>query len=70
MVYAEYPVIYHVKCEFWSGVDLDSDYDYRIWDDEMIGYGTKYTVPNSVKECIDSMIQRIAILFFKVRGEL
>ena len=66
-----YPVAYHVKCEFWSAWDSeDPDYDYRIWENAVLGYGSRDNVPDTIKKILDEMIEELAILFYKVRGEL
>ncbi len=62
----EYPVIYHIKCEF-GNLSLTR---YRTWEDEVLGCGTKGTVPDSVMKAIDRLTKRLAIVFSKARGKL
>ncbi len=62
----EYPVVYHIKYEFWN-LSLTR---YRILEDEVLGCGTKGTVPDSVMKAIDRLTKRLAIVFSKARGKL
>lgn len=63
-----YPVAYHLRYVFFT-----SDYsegDSSIWDTKWLGYGSKDNISDIIKSNIDKTIQDLAILFFKVRGEL
>ncbi len=62
----EYPVIYHIKYEFWN-LSLTR---YRILENEILGCGTKGTVPASVMKAIDKLTKKLAIVFSKARGKL
>ncbi len=72
-----YPVAYHLKYKFFN-------YEYRyhqsrpkgvrvndsIWEHEILGIGLKENVSDLIKESIDDVIPKLAILFYKVRGEI
>ncbi len=60
-----YPVAYHLRYKF---IKLEAGT--KIWDTERLGYGSKDSVPDSIKEDIDKTIEDLAIFFFKARGEL
>jgi hypothetical protein len=62
----KYPVIYHIKCELWDR----SLTEFQIYEHEMLGCGSKDTVPDTVKKSIDTMVEKLAIDFYKARGEL
>lgn len=65
-----YPVAYHLKYQFRHTGSPQID-DSVIWENDiMLGYGSKDTVPDMIREDIDTVIRELAILFFKVRGEL
>lgn len=60
----DYPIAYYVKCvagSYGSG---------PIWSRSYLGYGSKETVPDTIKECISKMTEELAIDFFKARGEM
>jgi hypothetical protein len=58
-----YPVAYHIKCK------AGNYFDY-FWEQEVLGYGSKENVPNSIKESVGELIEQLAIDFFTTRGEL
>lgn len=60
-----YPVVYHLGCRFHLSQDSSI-----IWKDARLGYGSKDKVPDTIKKNINEMIEKLAILFYKVRGEL
>ena len=62
-----HPIAYHIKCSFYNN---DFSQSNLIWDNEWLGLGSKDYISNHIKEVIDIFIQDLAILFFKVRGEL
>ena len=73
----DYPVAYHLKYKFFN-------YEYRyhqsrpkgvrvndsIWEHEILGIGLKENVSDLIKESIDNVIPKLAILFYKVRGKI
>ena len=59
-----YPIAIHIKLS--TGNLPDSD-DYV---DEYLGTGSKSSIPTTVKKDISTMIDKLAIAFFKARGEL
>ncbi len=61
------PMVFHIKCEFWNNF---FEGNYQLWNREMLGFGSLAAVNDSVKESIDRLIEDLAFLFFKVRGEL
>ncbi len=61
----EYPVIYHIKYEF-----RNLSLTYQTLEGEMLGCGTKDTVPDSVMKAIDKLTKKLAIVFSKARGKL
>lgn len=64
----DYPVLFHLGCRFYHS-DF-SQGNTLIWEKEMMRYGSRDNVPDKIKKVIDGLIQDLAILFFKVRGEL
>ena len=65
-----YPVAYHLKFQFSHCGDGQIDASVIWHNDTVLGYGSKDTVPNLIRTDIDIVIEGLAILFFKVRGEL
>ncbi len=73
----DYPVAYHLKYKFFN-------YEYRyhqsrpkgvrvndsIWEHEILGIGLKENVSDLIKESIDDVIPKSAILFYKARGKI
>ncbi len=59
----DYPIAFHIKL---TAGNLDEN----IYEDSTLGYGSKNNVPHTVRETISDMVDRFAIIFFKVRGEL
>ena len=60
----DYPIAYHVKCR---GGNLNN---YDIWSSEDLGYGNKRTVPESIKEALNKLVEEFAIQFLNVHGEM
>jgi hypothetical protein len=60
----DYPIAYHVECRFGSFGNPS------IVSDEVLGYGNKRNVPESIKNSIDRMTSEFAIQFYKSRGEM
>ncbi len=63
-----YPVSYHLKFGFFH--NDSSQTQNMIWDNEWLGAETRDGIHGTVKKCIDETIGELAILFYKVRGEL
>ena len=60
----DYPIAYYIRC-------TAGNYDRNdIWKNEVLGYGSKNNVPDTVKKAIDLMMEKLAIDFFKARGEM
>ena len=73
----DYPVAYHLKYKFFN-------YEYRYhqsrpkgvrvndsrWEHEILGIGLKENVSDLIKESIDDVIPKLAILFYRVRGKI
>ncbi len=73
----DYPVAYHLKYKFFN-------YEYRyhqsrpkgvrvndsIWEDEILGIGSKENMSDLINESIDEVIPKLAILFYKTRGKI
>lgn len=60
----DYPIAYHIQCvagSYGSG---------PIWSGGKIGYGSKKTVPDTIKEAISKLTEELAIDFFKVSDEM
>ena len=64
VVGTEYPIAYLIEYYFFDG-----NFD-EIWKSKMMGCGSIDSVKTGVKSGIDTLTQNLAILFFKVRGEL
>ena len=60
----DYPIAYHVKC------DAGNFRDFSIWSRAFLGYGSKKNVPSTIKKALNDLIEKLAIDFFKARGEL
>ncbi len=58
----DYPIAYHLKCEFRNNIRL-------VWGQEYMGIADKERILNAVKEGIDVLIQVLAMDFFDVRGD-
>ena len=63
-----YPISYHLKFSFFH--NDSSQTQNMIWDNEWLGAETSDGIHGTVKKCIDETIGELAILFYKVRGEL
>ncbi len=73
----DYPVAYHLKYKFFNheyryhqsrpkGVRVNDS----IWEHEILGIGLKENVSDLIKESIDDVIPKLAILFYKARGKI
>ncbi len=51
------PSVFLIKCEFWNHYFKGN---YRLWEREMLGFGSLDLVNDSIKECIDDLIQTLA----------
>ena len=60
----DFPIAYHISCE--AGTVLNTG----MWESAFLGYGSKANIPKLAKECIDDLIEDLAIDFFEVREEL
>lgn len=59
----DYPIVYHFICKA-------GNYFSYFWENEKLGYGSKENVPDSIKKFISEVIEKLAIDFFTVRGEM
>lgn len=59
-----YPIAYHVECMLGAGVED------RVLYDAELGVVSKDDADAVVKEAIDRMVARFALIFFRARGEL
>ncbi len=59
-----YPIAYHVKCEGGN------PNNFSIWSDEVLGYGSKSNFPEAVRKSISEMMEKLALIYFKIRGEI
>jgi len=59
----DYPIAYHFKCKA-------GNYFRYCWEYENLGYGSKENVPDTIKKIISEVIEKLAIDFFTVRGEM
>jgi len=64
IVGTDQPIAYHMTAR------VDSWEFERGWENAVLGYGNKATVPETVKTTITEWVEEAAIMFFKVRGEL
>ncbi|MEW6325833.1 MAG: hypothetical protein AB1515_10665, partial [Nitrospirota bacterium] len=60
----DFPVAYHLTVK--AGHSGNTDF----WEDAVLGYSSKEDVPGQIKKSIDEMIEKLAVDFYKVRGEL
>ena len=60
----DYPVAYHIS------INAGNLNNVRVYTEAYLGFGSKSNVPDTVKESISSLIDDLAIAFFKARGEL
>ncbi|MBN2395469.1 MAG: hypothetical protein JXC36_03280 [Candidatus Atribacteria bacterium] len=59
-----YPIAYYIECKA-------GNYDhYEMWSDEVLGYCNEKEINQIVRNEINRMIENLAIVFFKVRGEI
>jgi len=59
----DFPLAYHVRC------DAGSFENPSIWSEEVLGHGSKRTVPTAIKEILNELMQQFAEVFLKVKGE-
>lgn len=60
----DYPIAYHIE------LDAGTWAKPSIYTDAALGYGNKSSVPKTAREIISGMVERLAIKFFAIRGEL
>lgn len=59
-----FPIAYYVECKA-------GNYDnYEMWSDEVLGYCNEKEINQIVRNEINRMIENLAIIFFKIRGEI
>ena len=71
----DYPIVLHINCKAGSIKHyhlLESGLACSpiIWEKNLLGYGSKDSVPDGIRKSIERLIQDLAIVFYKVRGEL
>lgn len=59
----DYPIAYYIRCKA-------GNYFRYFWENEVLGFGSKDNVPDEIKKIIGEMIEKLAIDFFTVRGEI
>lgn len=64
---SDYPVAFHVQC---TVCDYYPSFTAIIWDNDILGFATKSNISDRIKGSINTLIERLAIDFFKARGEL
>ena len=60
----DYPIAYHIEIR---GGYLGAS---NLYTDSALGFGSKNNVPKTVKRVISGLVDKMAIIFFKVRDEL
>ncbi len=66
-----YPVIFHILVRFKIVAVINGSMEVRkIASEEMLGSGTRDTVADTIKNEIGNLVEKLAITFYKVRGEL
>jgi hypothetical protein len=60
----DYPIAYHIK------INAGNFFNGREYENAILGYGSKQTVPDSIRKSISQLIDDLAVAFFKARGEL
>ncbi len=60
----DFPVAYHLTVQAGHPGNTDS------WEDAVLGYGSKENVPGQVKKNVDELIEKLAIDFYKARGQM
>ncbi len=60
----DYPIAFFVRCEAGNYEELN------FWNFETLGYGSKKNVPGYIKKTLGECVEKLAVDFFKVRGEL
>ena len=71
----DYPIAFHVSCKSGSirhyhFIESGLACSPIIWEKAFLGYGSKDSVPDDIRNSVESLIEKLAIVFFKVRGEL
>jgi len=69
-VVGDSPVVYHIIAKFASFGDTGGYRYGSIAKREVLGYGSKDALPDTIRTSIGNMVEDLAILFYKVRGEL
>jgi len=59
----DYLIAYYIRCEAGNSF-------HYFWKNEVLGFGSKDSVPDKIKKIIGEMIERLAIDFFTVRDEM
>ncbi len=59
----DYPLAYHVRC------DAGNFENPSIWTEEILGHGSKKTLPDAIRNIINEMIKEFARIFTTVRGQ-
>lgn len=59
----DYPLAYHVRA------DAGSFENPSMWSEEVLGHGSKRTVPAAIKEILNELMKQFAGVFLKVKGE-
>jgi len=60
----DYPIAFHVH--FQAGPQTNV----RLYEDQILGYGSRINVPLSIKQSITDLVDTFAIKFYRIRGEL
>lgn len=60
----EYPIAYYIECKAGNYVNYD------IWSDEVLGFSDEKEISQIARNEITRMIENLAIIFFKVKGEI
>lgn len=71
----DYPIAYHVRCKVGHIKDmpiLESGLHCSpiIWENEVLGFCSKKHLPDAIKKILSETIEKLAVDFFKARGEL
>jgi hypothetical protein len=64
IVGTDQPIVYHMTATVDSW-EFEGGFESTV-----LGYGNKATVPETIRTTITEMVEKAAIMFFKVRGEL
>ncbi len=63
----DYPIAFHIEMQ---ADNMSAGYAEYAYEHEILGYGSKQNVPDSVRESISKLMDNLAVAFFKARGEL